>query len=219
MVCKTLSHRRESYAQEVINTIMKFMIFNGSLKKHDVSNTHAVCELVAAEFKKTGSECRIINLNELDYECGTESYDDDLKPIIADFIKNYDGMILATPIWWGLHTSYAGSIIERFDYIDGWSRDNKYYPNYNKVFGSVVSGGGDGFQAIHGNFLNFATQLGFTIPPRCTVEAKPQGRDNIIKDTELAQEIERFCKQLTVWSALIKGGNPSQFGQHQQVDK
>ena len=198
---------------------MRFMIFNGSLKKANISNTYAVCEVVAAEFKKQGSECRIVNMNEIDYECGTESYDDELKPILADFIKNYDGMIFATPIWWGLHSGYIGSVIERFDYIDGWSRDNKYYPNYNKVFGSVVSGGGDGFQHIHGNFLNFATQLGFTIPPRCTVEAKPQGRDNIMKDAELAQEIERFCKQLTVWSALIKGGNPSQFGQHQQVDK
>ena len=50
-------------------------------------------------------------------------------------------------------------------------------------------------------------------------EAKSQGRENIIKDAELAKEIERFCKQMTLWAALIKGGNPSQFGQHQQVDK
>jgi len=195
------------------------MIFNTSLKKSSDSNTFAVCELIQAQFKKLDIDCRIVTMNELDYECGTDDKDDELKPIIIDFLKNYDGMIIASPIWWGLHSGYASSIIERFDFIDSWSRDNKYYPNYNKVFGSVVSGGGDGFQHIHGNFLNFATQLGFTIPPRCTVEAKPQGRDNIMKDKELAQEIERFCRQLTVWAALIKGGNPSQFGQHQQVDK
>jgi multimeric flavodoxin WrbA len=195
------------------------MIFNGSLKKSELSNTYAVCELVAAEFKKQGSETRIVTMNEIDYECGTDDYNDELKPIILDFLKNYDGMIFATPIWWGLHSGYISSVIERFDYIDSWSRDNKFYPNYNKVFGSVVSGGGDGFQHIHGNFLNFATQLGFTIPPRATVEAKTQGKENIIKDAELAQEIERFCRQMTVYATLIKGGNPSQFAQHQQTDK
>jgi multimeric flavodoxin WrbA len=198
---------------------MRFMIFNGSLKKSELSNTYAVCELVAAEFKKQGSETRIVTMNEIDYECGTDDYNDELKPIILDFLKNYDGMIFATPIWWGLHSGYISSVIERFDYIDSWSRDNKFYPNYNKVFGSVVSGGGDGFQHIHGNFLNFATQLGFTIPPRATVEAKTQGKENIIKDAELAQEIERFCRQMTVYATLIKGGNPSQFAQHQQTDK
>ena len=198
---------------------MRFMIFNGSLKKSELSNTYAVCELVAAEFKKQGSETRIVTMNEIDYECGTDDYNDELKPIILDFLKNYDGMIFATPIWWGLHSGYISSVIERFDYIDSWSRDNKFYPNYNKVFGSVVSGGGDGFQHIHGNFLNFATQLGFTIPPRATVEAKTQGKENIIKDAELAQEIERFCLQMTVYATLIKGGNPSQFAQHQQTDK
>jgi hypothetical protein len=51
------------------------------------------------------------------------------------------------------------------------------------------------------------------------VEAKTQGRDNIMKDAELAHEIERFCRQMTVYSALLKGGNPSQFAQHQQADK
>jgi len=198
---------------------MKFMIFNGSLKKTELSNTYAVCELVQAQFKKLGAETRIVTMNEIDYECGTDDYNDELKPIILDFLKNYDGMIFATPIWWGLHSGYISSVIERFDYIDSWSRNNKFYPNYNKVFGSVVSGGGDGFQHIHGNFLNFATQLGFTIPPRATIEAKAQGKENIIKDAELAQEIERFCRQMTVWTALIKGGNPSQLGQHQQVDK
>jgi multimeric flavodoxin WrbA len=166
---------------------MKFMIFNGSLKKSELSNTYAVCELVQAQFKKLGAETRIVTMNEIDYECGTDDYNDELKPIILDFLKNYDGMIFATPIWWGLHSGYISSVIERFDYIDSWSRDNKFYPNYNKVFGSVVSGGGDGFQHIHGNFLNFATQLGFTIPPRATIEAKAQGKENIVKDAELAQ--------------------------------
>jgi hypothetical protein len=51
------------------------------------------------------------------------------------------------------------------------------------------------------------------------VEAKPQGRENIIKDKELAGEINRFCRQMIVYAALIKGGNPSQFAQHQQSDK
>ena len=44
-------------------------------------------------------------------------------------------------------------------------------------------------------------------------------KQNSMKDAELAQEIERFCQQMTVYATLIKGGNPSQFAQHQQADK
>lgn len=198
---------------------MRFMIFNGSLKKPELSNTYAVCEMVQAQFNNLGAETRIVTMNEIDYECGTDDYNDELKPIILDFLKNYDGMIFATPIWWGLHSGYISSVIERFDYIDGWSRDNNFYPNYNKVFGCVVSGGGDGFQHINGMMFNFATQLGFTIPPRAYVESKAQGRDQITKDQDTLDQVQRFCQNMFVYATLIRGTEPGRYAQHKQIDK
>ena len=81
--------------------------------------------------------------------------------MIKTVLFDMDGVIFATPIWWGGHSCHIQAIIERMDFIDEWSIVNKYKPMYGKVFGDIVSGSGDGFQHIHGNCYNFATMLGF----------------------------------------------------------
>ena len=43
------------------------------------------------------------------------------------------------------------------DFIETFGYEKDFKPFYGKVFGTVVSGSGDGFQHIHGTNYNFAT--------------------------------------------------------------
>ena len=168
---------------------MNFLIFNGSLKADDESNTFAVCKMTQLAFQKLGHECEIITLRGLDYEGATADVDDELKPHLMKMFKA-DGVIFATPIWWGQHSCHIQAMLERLDPIYSWAKDNKYQPFYNKVFGSLVSGGGDGFQHIHGVLYSAAANFGFTIPPQCNIESKAQGLDEIVEDDDTLEQVK-----------------------------
>lgn len=177
---------------------MKILIINGSLKKTSESNTYKICEMLDAKFKTLKAESKIVTLNEIDYECGTDKYDDDLQPVLNEMLQS-DGVVFATPIWWGIYSSYIQSMVERMDYIDTWGTDNKFRPFYNKVFGVAVSGGGDGFQNIHGTLFSFANNLGFTIPPRCNLESTAQ--ENIEQDEDTLKQVEQICTNMYVYGS------------------
>jgi multimeric flavodoxin WrbA len=191
---------------------MKIIIINGSLKKQSESNTFAVCQLMDSKFRSLGAESRIVTLNEIDYECGTDKYDDDLQPVLNEMLKS-DGIVFATPIWWGMYSSLIQSLVERMDYIDTWSTENGFRPFYNKVFGAAVSGGSDGFQNIHGTLFSFANNLGFTIPPMSNLESFAQ--ENVAKDEDTLKQVDRFCTNMFVYGSMIKAGNPTRFGLHE----
>ena len=78
---------------------MKFIIFNGTLKPDEESNTSAVCKMLQLAFKKIGDECEIVTMRDLKYDASTKDVDDELKPHIMDIFKS-DGIVFATPIWW-----------------------------------------------------------------------------------------------------------------------
>ena len=196
---------------------MKFIIFNGTLKPDSESNTSKVCMMLKLAFEKLGQDCSIVTLRDLDYERATKDVKDELAPHIIDIFKA-DGIIFATPIWWGGHGSYIQSMFERLDPIYSWSKDNKYQPFYNKVFGTLVSGGGDGFQNIHGNCYSFAANLGFTIPPNCNIESKAQGNEEILKDDDTVAQVKNCAINMTVWARILKEGNPSKQARHSTVD-
>ena len=196
---------------------MKFIIFNGSLKQEGESNTYTVCQMLDTAFKNLKVESEIVTLNEIDFEATTDNVNDALTPYIKK-IFDADGVIFATPIWWGVHSCWIQGLIERLDYIHTWSDDNNFQPFYNKVFGSCVSGGGDGFQHIHGIFFNFACNLGFTVPPQCNVESKAQGRDNILSDDPTIEQIKICAQNMYVYGSLIKSGNPAQYARHGSID-
>ena len=196
---------------------MKFIILNSSLKSDSESNTYTVCEMTKIAFEKLGNECEIITLNQLDYECATDDRDDEFRSVMKK-VLDADGLIIATPIWWGVHSSYAQSILERMNAIYDYGRDNKFQPFYNKVFGSLVSGGGDGFQHIHGILYSFASNLGFVIPPNCNIESKAQGRDDILKDDDTIAQIKNATINMTVYGKIIKQGNPAKDARHGTVD-
>ena len=196
---------------------MRFLIFNGSLKPDAESNTFSVCKMLQLAFVKLGHECDIVTLRDLDYKTGTKDIDDELKPHIMK-IFDMDGIVFATPIWWGVQSSYIQSMFERLDPIYSWAKDNKYQPFYNKVFGTLVSGGGDGFQHIHGNCYNFAANLGFTIPPNCNIESKAQGIEEITKDEDTVNQVKNCAINMVTWAKILKEGNPTLDARHGTVD-
>ena len=90
--------------------------------------------------------------------------------------KDMSGIIIATPIWWGMFSSHTQALIERLDYIDTWSLDDNHYkPMFGKVMGTIVSGGVDGWQHITGTLASFASNLALTMPPLCNIESEAQG--------------------------------------------
>tara|TARA_A100001388_G_scaffold102684_1_gene74859 strand:- start:9 stop:911 length:903 start_codon:yes stop_codon:yes gene_type:complete len=196
---------------------MKFLIFNGSLKADAESNTFAVCKMLQLAFDKLGHECEIVTLRDLDYEGSTDDVNDELKPYIMKMF-DMDGIIFATPIWWGTHSCHIQAMLERLDFIYSWAKDNKYQPFYNKVFGTLVSGGGDGFQHIHGVLYSAASNFGFTIPPQCNIESKAQGIEEIKKDEDTYNQVKNCATNMTVWGELMRAGNPTLAARHGSVD-
>ena len=196
---------------------MKFLIFNGSLKPDADSNTFSVCKMLQLAFDKLGHECEIVTLRELDYEGSTDDVNDELKPYIMKMFKS-DGVVFATPIWWGTHSCHIQAMLERLDFIYSWAKDNKYQPFYNKVFGTLVSGGGDGFQHIHGVLYSAAANFGFTIPPQCNIESKAQGIEEIKEDEDTYNQVKNCATNMTVWAMLLQAGNPTLAARHGSVD-
>ena len=196
---------------------MKFIIFNGSLKADAESNTFAVCKMAQLAFEKLGHSCEIVTMRELDYEGSTDDVNDDLRPYIMKMF-DMDGVIFATPIWWGTHSCYIQSLLERLDFIYSWAKDNKYQPFYNKVLGTLVSGGGDGFQHIHGVLYSAASNFGFTIPPQCNIESKAQGIEEIKDDDDTLNQVKNCVINMTTWAKILQDGNPTKDARHGSVD-
>jgi multimeric flavodoxin WrbA len=192
---------------------MKFLICNGSLTPNQESNTYTLCEMVKLAFEKLNHECEIVTIRDLSYTPSTKDIDDDMRNVINKMFK-VDGVIFATPIWWGIQSSYIQSVIERMDFIDSWSIENGYKPFYCKVFGTIVSGSGDGFQHIHGICYNFASMLGFTTPPGCNIESAAQGRDKILGDEETIGMVKTFATNMGVWAEALKIQKVKQQARH-----
>ncbi len=196
---------------------MKFLIFNGSLKPDADSNTFSVCKMAQLAFEKLGHECEIVTLRDLDYEGSTDDVNDELKPYIMKMFK-MDGVLFATPIWWGTHSCHIQAMLERLDFIYSWAKDNKYQPFYNKVFGTLVSGGGDGFQHIHGVLYSAASNFGFTVPPQCNIESKAQGIEEIKSDEDTLNQVKNCTINMVTWAKILKEGNPTASARHGSVD-
>ena len=196
---------------------MKFLIFNGSLKPDADSNTFSVCKMTQLAFEKLGHECEIVTLRDLDYEGSTDDVNDELKPHIMKIFK-MDGVLFATPIWWGTHSCHIQAMLERLDFIYSWAKDNKYQPFYNKVFGTLVSGGGDGFQHIHGVLYSAASNFGFTVPPQCNIESKAQGIEEIKADEDTLNQVKNCTINMVTWARILKEGNPTKDARHGSVD-
>lgn len=115
----------------------KVIILNGSPRKN--WNTYKMCESFAKGVNESGAEAEIINLYDVDFKgcrscfaCklkggknfGRCAYPDGLTPIL-DKISQSDGVVLASPIYFGDITGVTRSLIERlffpfFEYKEGY---------------------------------------------------------------------------------------------------
>jgi len=139
---------------------MKATIFLGSLKsKQSDSNSAALAKMVQKQLLERGfREVNIFNLRNLDYEPGvdikTESGEaDGMTEALAQVLSS-DCVIIATPIWWGVHSSIVQAFMERMCYYDDFAIKTAISPIYGKTFGAIISGSDDGFQQITGLLMN-----------------------------------------------------------------
>lgn len=115
----------------------RVIILNGSPRKN--WNTAKMCESFAQGVKESGAEAEIINLYDVEFKgcrscfaCklkngknfGKCSYPDELTPIL-DKISQSDGLVLASPIYFGDITGVLRSCMERlffpfFEYKAGY---------------------------------------------------------------------------------------------------
>jgi multimeric flavodoxin WrbA len=187
---------------------MKFLVLNGSLTPPKESNTQKVVDRVIAEFQQHGVKVNEIVLRDLNFEPGIDRVSrngvaDDMTWVLGEILK-YDGIIFATPIWWGTYSSYIQALMERMGYIDDWSIKNNFNPHYGKTFGIIVSGSDDGWQATAAKAFGFASYLGFTVPPDAFVSAVDDGREiKSMKDPD--DVIDIFVRNQIMWAdAMIK---------------
>jgi multimeric flavodoxin WrbA len=185
---------------------MKFLILNGSLTPPEESNTQQVIDQVVAEFGRNNIEANEIVLRDLSFEPGVDRVrrdgePDDMTWVLSEILK-YDGIIFATPIWWGTYSSYIQALMERMGYIDDWGIKNNFNPHYGKTFGILVSGSDDGWQQTAAKAFGFASYLGFTVPPDAFVSAVDQGKE--IKSRKDPEEVIKvFVRNQIFWARAM----------------
>ena len=187
---------------------MKFLVLNGSLTPPKKSNTQAVVDRVITEFSNHNIVVDEIILRNLNFEPGVDRVRrdgkaDDMTWVLKEILK-YDGIIFATPIWWGTYSSYIQALMERMGYIDDWGIKNNFNPHYGKTFGIIVSGSDDGWQQTAAKAFGFASYLGFTVPPDAFVSAVDEGKEiKSMKDPD--EVIKVFVRNQLFWAnAMIK---------------
>lgn len=199
---------------------MKFLIINGSLTPPQESNTQKVVDRVIAEFESYRIEADEIVLRDLNFEPGIDRVKrdgtaDDMTAVLKE-VLDYDGIIVASPIWWGTYSSYTQAFLERMGYFDDWSIKNNNQPLYGKVFGAVISGGDDGWQHTFGQLFHFASYLGFTVPPDAFVSAVGPGAEDKAGQKDFEEVVKIFVRNQIFWAqAMIK----SKVGMRAQVAK
>lgn len=180
---------------------MRILIVEASLKAVDKpSNTRSMCRVAKEALEREGADVVVRPLKGMTYDFSTnfaadDGSADDMTALLKSVI-DMDAVVIATPIWWGVHSSLAQSFIERMDNFDDWANEHKINPMMKKAFATIVSGGGDGFQHIHGIHSAFASYLGFTVPPKSMLECTMQDGKKIESDRELAEKATTWAKNI-----------------------
>lgn len=190
---------------------MKFLFLNGSLTPPAESNTQRVIDRVRKEFETYGVETQEIVLRDLKFEPGIDATRrdgtaDDMTAVLKT-ILDYDGIIFGTPIWWGTYSSYIQALMERMGYFDDWGIRNNVQPLYGKVFGALISGGDDGWQATYGQLFHFASYLGLTVPPDAFVSAVKGGDEDKASTKEFEELVRIFTRNQVSWAEAMISTN------------
>lgn len=198
------------------------IIFSCSLKSDsNKSMSHYISEIVKDKFDKENIETEIVYIKDLkNFKFGVERKVDGKADDFTDYIDKVidsDIVIVATPIWWGIHSSLAQAVLERLTWFDDEALRTNHSLLYGKLFGTIVSGAEDGWQHIQGNMFNFASELGFIVPPKAFISSKMQSKKEIDKDKETQDQVNSFttimvdlCKVIS-YNDLNKSFQPNGF--------
>lgn len=194
-------------------TVRAIFLLGTLKKKHQLSHTQILCELVAETLReKENVESEIVRLRDYDIQPGTRTdIDDDDWPKILDRVLAADIIIFATPVWWGIQSSLIQRVIERMDELNDELLATGKSRFQNKTGGIVITGGEDGAEHIIGNILNFMSWNGFTIPPAPSVswlgELGEDTRDAFerkFRSKEIRQMAETFVRNQVFVARLLK---------------
>jgi len=169
-------------------------------------NTEVITRIALEEVQKEGLETELISLAGKNIQpcdgcrsCWTtgECHIKDDFEVIYNKMVEADGIILATPVYYGAATPQIASLINRFY---GYSREKK--PLENKVGGPIVVAhrAGHNFTLAQ---LMFLFMISGIIVPGSTYWNIAFGREKgeVIKDEERVRTIKNFGRKL-VW--LVK---------------
>jgi multimeric flavodoxin WrbA len=194
-------------------TVSAIFLLGTLKKKHQLSHTQVLCDVVAETFReKEKVESEIIRLRDYDIQPGTRTeIDNDDWPKILDRVLAADIIIFATPVWWGIQSSLIQRAIERMDELNDELLATGKSRFRNKTGGIVITGGEDGAEHIIGNILNFMSWNGFTIPPAPSVswlgelgEDTREAFERKFRSKEVRQLAETFVRNQAFVARLLK---------------
>jgi len=164
----------------------------GTLKTHKLSNTQVLSEFLIEKLVAEGAECELIKLADYIINPGTDEQegDDDRWPEVYAKLTAADIIVLATPVWWGSHSSLTQRVIERLDVVHDEIIAGKLSRLADKPGGIVITGDGDGAEHIIGVLANFYNALGMVFPPYATLSVlwDGHGKNKSLTHEELMEK-------------------------------
>ena len=183
---------------------MKIIGIVGSSRKG--GNTETLTKIALEEIQKAGIETELITLADKEIkpcdaclscrQTGECHIKDDLPPILKKMLEA-DGIILASPVYFGSASPQIKALIDRSGY---WSRV-KGMPFENKVGGPIVVARRAGQNFAYAQLMFFFMITGMIVPGS-TYWNVAFGREKgeVIKDEEGVQTVKYFGKKLA-WLA------------------
>jgi len=169
-------------------------------------NTETLTRIALEEVQKEGLETELISLAGKKIEpcdgcrkclaTGKCHIEDDFESIFTKMVEA-DGIILASPVYYGAATPQIASLITRFY---GYSREKK--PLENKVGGPIVVARRAGHNFAFAQLMFFFMISGMIVPGSTYWNiAFGRGKGEVVKDEEGLRTIKNFAHKLA-W--LIK---------------
>jgi multimeric flavodoxin WrbA len=187
---------------------MKATVLLGTLKREGLSNTETLCEFLAQRMAGRGISSEIVKLVDHHLPPGTCSRmgEDDGWPAILEKLAHSEMVIIATPIWWGGHSSLVQRAIERLDELHDEILAGRPSLLQGKAGGIVITGDSDGAQHVIGNLANFFNAIGLLLPPFATLsvlwdrqakDAEPARHELLAKyESDYAGTADRMIDQM-----------------------
>jgi multimeric flavodoxin WrbA len=196
---------------------IKAIFLNCTLKKSPAkSNTDALINKAAEEYKKLGIESTVIRVVDHNVATGVSSDEGsgDEWPEIYNQVLEANIIVIATPIWFGVRGSVCQKVMERLS--GGYDEANPttgQFPLYGKVGACIVTGNEDGAHDVCSNTLFNLTHIGCTIAPNSDSywvgEAGPGPSYLEIGEKSLyTNKTVRYLAHNTAWMAQLLKDNP-----------